>query len=156
MKKVIRLTESDLIKLVKRVINEEMMSSGLTPEEKKSIQIFLNKIDCGLFSKYPTWMIDKDNEYYSQSFKPTLGNVGDIVRDSRCWDYNKNLCWSIFENGKKSSSTASFSIIKMKNGLYYRSYNRMGKGGYSPLIGNEMKAIKEMGDILLQQEPIQK
>ena len=57
MKKVIRLTESDLVRIVKRVISEQ--TNQITPDKFNSLPITTTEIPCVLKSGFITY---KDNQ----------------------------------------------------------------------------------------------
>ena len=62
MKKIIRLTESDLMRIVKRVINEQQLSSSQS-SDKTSLANFLRKFDCGVIdTRFVHWEQNPKNE----------------------------------------------------------------------------------------------
>jgi hypothetical protein len=90
MKKVVRLTESDLVRLVKKVINEQR---GIYNEKEKEIVKNLNQ---NLKGKTVQLYSDKE-----QQNKKTLLKVGDIFWDGEGNDFNKTNTHALviyFEN----------------------------------------------------------
>jgi hypothetical protein len=146
MKKVIRLTESDLVKLIKRVINEEQSST--LPSSVKSLSNFLKGFDCGNISnKFPHWKPNPNNEFYASSMKVNVKEVGDVTRDTRCWDYNKPLQWSVFVNGTPDEF-ASIRFTKTQSGIFFFYKDKYGKRGQLDISGNESQALKITNSIL--------
>ena len=148
MGKIIRLTESDLIKLIKRVIKEDEQTMVSSSPEKTSLGNFLKGFDCGIISnRFPHWGPNPNNEYYSSSMKVTTKDIGDWPRDSRCWDYNKPLQWSVFVNDSPDRY-ASIRFEKMQNGIFFIYKDKYGKRGELNILGNESNALTIAKNIL--------
>jgi hypothetical protein len=76
MKKVIRLTESDLVRIVKRVISEQVPDDGLFSEDEK----YMLKQDIGQFRDQIS-MVRKENfEEKKEQIKTTLISMKNKLR----------------------------------------------------------------------------
>lgn len=150
MKKTIRLTERDLMRLVKRVINEDTMSSGLNYEKinKNSLITFLSYLNCGDRNR-KEWKIDESGSNYNDAFLlpknffnreeyPKVKNALDLG----CIVYGKKLFWSLYLNNNKQKYTSFY--IEMLGGALHYTWNSEFNRGYEKLEGNELKAVNLM------------
>jgi hypothetical protein len=131
MKKVVRLTETDLMRIVKKVINEQQSGQN----NNKILETFLNKIDMGQNNWYSKWVLDPNNP------NKRNGNVQLTGREAtiRTNFVNKPLVWSLMVNGKKEKNSI-FEIFKIKEKLYYQCIT-MGSNDINPV----MEYGKELG-----------
>jgi hypothetical protein len=156
MKKVIRLTESDLTRLVKRVIEEQsqvspqLRSRSMTGSDKmmdavkpSSLTNLVNqsqgsatqKIDYKVLEKFLNAIDEGGSGYTSRwvldSANPDKrsGSVKLTGKEAMVrMDYvNKPLVWSLVVNGKKEKG-AIFQIFSFGGKLYYQVYSSIKSG----------------------------
>lgn len=115
MKKIVRLTESDLTRIVKRVISEQQSGQNKN-DNNKTLETFLNKIDTTVRGDfYSYWVLDPNNP------KKRSGNVILTGRERMVFNNlfkNKPLVWSLMVDGKKVKNSL-FEIFKFNEKLYY-------------------------------------
>jgi hypothetical protein len=113
MKKVIRMTEADLTKLVKRVIQEQSK-----PAPKKidyeGLQYFFTKMNQGMTNGYQRWVLDSNNPEKSGNNLVLSGK--EVMMPTNL--VNKPLVWSLVTNGKKDPR-AIFEFYKGSDGTIY-------------------------------------
>jgi adenine specific DNA methylase Mod len=139
MKKTIRLTESDLTRLVKRVIEEQSTTQKI---DYNVLEKFLNAIDEGGSGYTSRWVLDPANpDKRSGSVKLTGKEA--VVRMNYV---NKPLVWSLVVNGKKQNG-AIFQIFSVNGKLYYQSQNPT-KSGQQNTTGYEELTPKTVGSAI--------
>jgi len=148
MKKVVRLTESELIRIVKRVINEQS-DTKLTPEEIKSLNMFLSymhpKGDNG------TWkQLNSTSSSVVVKLQPNarIANLGGFY-------IKKPLSWEFYKDGEKleygkgvPEGAGTFEIYKSQGALFYSVFypsKLLQKD--EKFIGNEKKALQLFNNI---------
>jgi hypothetical protein len=135
MKKVVRLTESDLTRIIKRVI-EEQSDTKLTPEEIKSLDMFLSYMNPK--GKNGTW---KQPNSISSSVVVKLQPNARITNLGG-FDIKKPLSWEFYKDGKKLEY-GEFEIYKSQGVLFYRVvYTPKLVQKSEKFIGNEKKALE--------------
>ena len=157
MGRVIRLTENDLLKIVRRVINEDVQSN-VSQADKNSLISFLSGITCGGNSYYPQWRIDKSADKYKDCYTITEDLITKEkypqtknAMDTGCWNHTDKLYWSLYKNNTKIKGPF-FYIDKLANGLFF-NWNDGGykypanDSGYSPLASNEKTALEKWNKI---------
>lgn len=145
MKKVIRLTENDLIRLVKKVINEQQSAQ----DNNKILEKFLNGIDDGSTSGYSRWVFDPNNPNKRSGNVKLTGKEVTI----RTNYINKPLVWSLMVNGKKDKNSI-FEIFKFDDKLYYH-YRVNNKSVYGKELGpNLNSAISQFNQHVRLQKPM--
>ena len=132
MKKIIRLTESDLVRLVKRVINEEV--TGYTEKEIESLDMFLSYINPKGKQRYWKQESVPSSTVVTLPSNARITNIGSF-------DIKKPLNWVMYDNNKLIDGT-QFQIYKSKGKLYYRYLLPDGDYGKDQeFIGNEKSAL---------------
>ena len=119
MKKVIKLTESDLVKIVKRVIEEQLTDKGTIPTEIKKIHITGNTLSY-LNDKFK---VNLKQEEESKTFMDKLNNspikfkTFMIPTES---GYSVRIIPVSFEKKLTNSTTFKFSFepFDKENGIY--------------------------------------
>lgn len=119
MKKVIKLTESDLVKIVKRVIEEQITDKGTIPTEIKKIHITGNTLSY-LNDKFK---VNLKQEEESKTFMDKLNNspikfkTFMIPTES---GYSVRIIPVSFEKKLTNSTTFKFSFepFDKENGIY--------------------------------------
>lgn len=138
-RKVIRLTESDLVKLVKRVISEQ----AIEEDKNKVLKTFLNSIQRGGTRDKSRWVLDNNNPNRRRGGDVKLTGKEFLMLKSYV---NTPLTWSLEVDGVKEEG-AVFQIFSNKDGeLYYQVYSSepgaKNTSGYEKLtIDNVGKAI---------------
>ena len=116
MKKIIRLTESDLTRLVKRVIEEQTKPSSAPKKvDYEGLQYFFMKMNQGFTNYYQRWVLDPSNSNKRGDNLVLTGKEGVIMPTSLV---NKPLVWSLLKQGKKEPY-AIFEIFKGSDGIIY-------------------------------------
>ena len=152
MKKVIRLTEADLTRLVQRVIKEQSASQKI---DYRVIEKFLNSIDRGGSSYASRWVLDPANPNARSGSVKLTGKEAMILMDY----VNKPLVWSLVVNGKKEPKSI-FQIFSVNGKLYYQVYSSVKPGqqnseAYVELTPSTLKsAIQKFNQRVFLQEPI--
>jgi len=149
MSKVIRLTESDLTKLVKRVIIEQQSVQN----NNKILETFLNEIDEGGNNYFSKWVLDPNNPSKRSGNVKLSGSEANI----RTNFINKPLVWSLMEGGKKQKDSV-FEIFKYNGKLYYQCISPLKAGiqnsdVYKELGPNLRSAIEQFNQRVFLQEP---
>ena len=137
MKKIIRLTESDLIRLVNKIIKEQSNKNILSEKEIKSLDSFLSRINPR--GKKGMWKQD-NNKLLTTTIQL---NPNDKIVNLAGFDIRKPLCWSLYDMNGKKVDGASFNIFKNNNVILYSIFD--GKSLYQsnePLMGNEEEAVE--------------
>tara|TARA_R110000868_G_scaffold168681_2_gene403515 strand:- start:1329 stop:1766 length:438 start_codon:yes stop_codon:yes gene_type:complete len=137
MKKVIRLTENDLIRLVKKVINEQQSAQ----DNNKILEKFLHGIDDGNTSGYSRWVFDPNNPNKRSGNVKLTGKEATI----RTNYINKPLVWSLMINGKKDKNSI-FEIFQSNGKLYYQIRSRFANSSYKELGPNLSSAIQQFNE----------
>ncbi len=150
MKKVIRLTESDLMRIVKRVINEQSSEQKIN---YKILEGFLNKIDTGGDNYYSNWVLDPNNPSKKSGNVKLTGKEATI----RTNFINKPLVWSLMVNGKKEKNSI-FEIFSFNGKLYYQCYTSPTLGNFKNEYGKELEqnlnsAIQQFNQRVSLQNP---
>ena len=129
MKKIVRLTESDLVLLVNRIIMEQSSPKKI---DYTILQTFLNGINTGGNNYFQNWVLDLNNtNKKGQSLKLT-GNEKITILPSY---FGKPLVWSLIRNGKKEIDSV-FEIFNTDNGLYYQCQSNKFNRCLSGLCSN--------------------
>jgi hypothetical protein len=151
MKKVVRLTENDLTRIIKRVIEEQSTTQKI---DYKVLEKFLNAIDRGGSGNTSRWVLDSANPGKRQPPIILTGKEATILMDY----VNKPLVWSLVVNGKKEKG-AIFQIFSVKGKLYYQVYSSIKVGqqnsdGYEELTPKTVGfAIQKFNQRVFLQEP---
>jgi len=139
-RKVIRLTESDLVKLVKRVISEQ----AIEEDKNKVLKTFLNSIQRSGTRDKSRWVLDNNN--------PNRRRGGDFKLTGKEFPMlksyvNKPLTWSLEVDGIKEEG-AVFQIFSNKDGeLYYQVYSSV-KPGVKNTKGYEKLTMDTVGEAI--------
>ena len=113
MKKVIRLTESELTNLIKRVIKEQQTKPAPKKVDYEGLQYFFMKMNEGMTNGYQRWVLDPNNP------RKRGGNLvvtKEVMMPTSL--VNKPLVWSLLVNGKKDPN-AIFEFFKGSDGVIY-------------------------------------
>jgi hypothetical protein len=151
MKKIIRLTENDLTRIVKRVIMEQSTTQKI---DYKVLEKFLNAIDSGSTGNASRWVLDSTNP---DKRSPTLALTGKEATILMSY-VNKPLVWSLMVNGKKEKG-AIFQIFSVDGKLYYQAYSfpkagQQNSNGYEELTPKTVgSAIQKFNQRVFLQEP---
>ena len=145
MKKVVRLTENDFVRLVKKVINEQLSAQ----DNNKILEKFLLKLPPSNESFYSRWVFDPNNKNKRSGNVKLTGKEGVINMEY----VNKPLVWSLMVNGKKDTNSI-FEIFKFDDKLYYQ-YHVNGKSVYGKELGpNLNSAISQFNQHVRLQKPM--
>ena len=151
MIKTIRLTESDLTNIVKRVINEQQSNTKI---DYKTLQPFLNGINVGNNPYYSKWVLDPSNP------NKRSGNVKLTGKEflMNTLFVNKPLVWSLMVNGVKEKY-GIFEIFSANGKLYYQCFSSAGtdttysnSDGYKELGPNLNSAIAQFNQRVFLQK----
>lgn len=124
MKKVIRLSENDLMRLVKKVIKEQTNYEQSSYDADKAVGSFLNDMSGGMYdkNKYKSDMKQfkfKKYQEFKKQVLPTLESKGfQLIRGS-------NETKGVFKNDKNivqfwyNSNTLRIDVIEQKTQDYY-------------------------------------
>ena len=112
MKKVIRITESELINLVKGIIEEQ---SKPIPKkvDYQGLQYFFQNMNQGMTNGYQRWVLDPSNPEKSGN---NLVLTKEVLMPTSL--VNKPLVWSLLKQGKKEPN-AIFEFYKGSDGTIY-------------------------------------
>lgn len=110
MKKVVRLTESELTNLIKRVIQEQSKPS-VPKTDYEGLQYFFMKMNSGNINGYQRWVHDPNNPNKRGNNLILTGK--EVMMPTNL--VNKPLVWSLLVNGKKDPR-AIFEFFKDKSG----------------------------------------
>lgn len=145
------MTEADLTKLVRRVIQEQ---SGSQKIDYSVLEKFLNSIDRGGSSWASRWVLDSANPNARSGSVKLTGKEAMILMDY----VNKPLVWSLIVNGKKEPRSI-FQIFSVNGKLYYQVYSSIKRGqqnseGYVELTPSTVgSAIQKFNQRVFLQEP---
>jgi hypothetical protein len=152
MKKTIRLTESDLTNIIKRVINEQQSNTKI---DYKALEPFLNGINVGGGIYYSKWILDPSNP------NKRSGNVKLTGKEflMNTLFVNKPLVWSLMVNGVKEKY-AIFEIFSANGKLYYQCFSSnsgtsatySNSDGYKELQPNLNSAIAQFNQRVFLQK----
>ena len=150
MKKVVRLSESELTRIIKKVVNEQKSSQ----DNNKILEKFLLNaaIKEGTPHYYSRWVLDPNNPNKRKgggSVKLTgkEANINMIY-------VNKPLVWSLVVNGKKDKN-AIFEIFQYDGKLYYQYFGGGLKSEYAKELGpNLNSAIGQFNEHVRSQKPM--
>jgi hypothetical protein len=131
MKKVVRLTENDLMRIVERVISEQV--TKYNENEIKSMNKFLTSINA------------KGRDYYWKQESIPSSIVVKLPSNARItelgnFDINKQLNWFMYDKNNKKIDNTRFQIYKSQGELFF-SYRYNAANDNKKLIGNEREAI---------------
>lgn len=90
-KKVVRLTESDLVRIVKRVVSEQTVKSpkNISQDQVNFEKYVTNKLFPSIEDRYGDMSVEfKDGKYILGGKSDSLNSV--IDNDSVIWDFNRN------------------------------------------------------------------
>jgi len=113
MKKVIRITESELINLVKGIIEEQQTKPVAQKIDYKGLEYFFMKMNGNMTNGYQRWVLDSNNP---RKRGQNLVVTKDVIMPTSL--VNKPLVWSLFVNGKKDPN-AIFEFFKGTDGVIY-------------------------------------
>ena len=139
MKKIIRLTESEFTRLVRRVIEEQSSTQKI---DYTVLEKFLNAIDRGGSGYTSRWVLDSANPDKRSGSVKLTGKEAMVLMDY----VNKPLVWSLVVNGKKQNG-AIFQIFSVNGKLYYQSQNPT-KSGQQNTTGYEELTPKTVGSAI--------
>jgi hypothetical protein len=122
MKKVIRLTESDLIKLVKRVISEQ--------------------VDDGLFSENEKYMLKQNIE--------SLRDQISMVRKENFEEKKEQVKTTLISMKNKLKSLINRTINKIKGKIDEKQLNNLQRR--ADLLNKKLEELETTGKILTKQE----
>jgi hypothetical protein len=115
MKKIIRMTESDLTNLVKRVIEEQTKPSSAPKKvDYEGLQYFFMKMNQGGTNNYQRWVLDPSNPRKGGDNLVLTGK--EVIMPTSL--VNKPLVWSLLKQGKKEPD-AIFEFFKGNDGVIY-------------------------------------
>jgi|LauGreDrversion4_2_1035121.scaffolds.fasta_scaffold790032_1 hypothetical protein len=116
MKKIIKLTESDLTNLIRKVI-EEQTKQVSKPQtfDKKALQYFIMNMNQGGRDYYQRWVLDPNNPRKRGNNLVLTGKEGIAFPTELA---NKPLVWSLLKQGKKEKD-AYFEFFKDDKGTIY-------------------------------------
>ena len=137
MKKVVRLTESELTRIVKKVINEQQSAQ----DNNNILEKFLHGINEGGSSSYSKWVLDPNNPNKRSGNVKLTGKEATI----RTNFINKPLVWSLMVNGKKDKNSI-FEIFQFNGKLYYQIRSRFANSSYEELGPNLSSAIQQFNE----------
>ena len=122
------MTESDLTRLVQRVIEEQATNQKI---DYKVLEKFLNGINTGGSSYTSRWVLDSTNPSKRGGIVKLTGKEAMILMDY----VNKPLVWSLMINGTKEKG-AIFQIFSVNGKLYFQ-VNSSTKSGQQNTDGYE-------------------
>ena len=116
MKKIVRLSENDLTRLIKRVIEEQSTTQTI---DYTVLEKFLNRIEDSPVGSTSRWVLDSNNPKKRKGSVILTGNEATIPMDY----VNKPLVWSLVVMQQDRHFTkkdgAIFQIFSENGKLYY-------------------------------------
>ena len=141
MKKIVRLTESDLTRIVRRMINEELTDTS-SKINYSAVGKFLRSINQVGNRFRSNWILDPNNPKKRTGSLKLTGREETIPMNY----VGKPLVWSLVVNGKKDPNSI-FQIFLANGKIYYQCYSSAigheNTVGYETLEPNLSSAIEQ-------------